>query len=201
MFYVDTYPIFGVVYRSEEKKSAIGIGANLNSGESYDDVHIDMAVEILKAMLKPAESVEYDADCFSNVDYSSECPLSHSFRLRLIPCAEDDKKALVGFITRIDLPETLDDDKVRTLKMLVRRIFMVCSRPSTYPLFLSSFRSLSHHPTLLSIDLISCYSVTLSQTPPPPTPSRNLRKTSRPCMLSSWRISQAIIRSGGSIRA
>ena len=65
--------MFGMTYRSEEKKPAIGIGANLNSGEGYDDVHIDMVVEILKAMLKPAENVEYYVGCFSNVQYSREC--------------------------------------------------------------------------------------------------------------------------------
>ena len=41
---------------------------------------------------------------------------------------EEDKKVLCQVLGRLHLPETVDDDKIRTLKLLVHNVFTVCSR-------------------------------------------------------------------------
>ena len=43
-------------------------------------------------------------------------------RACLIPCAEEDKKALCQMLGKLHLPEEVDDDKVRVLKLLVTNL-------------------------------------------------------------------------------
>ena len=38
---------------------------------------------------------------------------------------EDDKKVLCQVLGRLHLPETVDDDKIRTIKLLVHHVFTV----------------------------------------------------------------------------
>lgn len=47
---------------------------------------------------------------------------------------EEDKKVLCQVLGRLYLPETVDDDKIRTLKLLVQNVFTVCSGSLLPPL-------------------------------------------------------------------
>lgn len=48
---------------------------------------------------------------------------------------EEDKKVLCQVLGRLDLPETVDDDKIRTLKLLVQNVFTVRSDSLLLPSF------------------------------------------------------------------
>ena len=48
---------------------------------------------------------------------------------------EDDKKVLCQVLGRVYLPETVDDDKIRTLKLLVHNVFTV--RPLFLPVLIT----------------------------------------------------------------
>ena len=82
-------------------------------GQTIDDgVHLDLAEDILKALFKD--------DMLS---------MSRLTRLCMVVVAddavEDDKKVLCQVLGRLHLPETVDDDKIRTIKLLVHNVFTV----------------------------------------------------------------------------
>ena len=83
---------------------------------------------------------------------------------------EEDKKVLCQVLGRLHLPETVDDDKIRTLKLLVHNVF-------TVPLLFHSLR-------LLTMPLGS--SADRSETCPPATPSPNSTRRSARSMPTSW---------------
>ncbi|KII87700.1 hypothetical protein PLICRDRAFT_30295 [Plicaturopsis crispa FD-325 SS-3] len=70
-------------------------------GQSADDtIQIDMASDIIKAL-------------FSKDIQRESCPGAYGAR------AEDDKKVLCQLLGKLYIPDTLDDDKLRTLKLLM----------------------------------------------------------------------------------
>ena len=84
-------------------------------GQTIDDgVHLDLAEDILKALFKDdMESALRRVSCSDFNDHGD---------------IEEDKKVLCQVLGRLHLPETVDDDKIRTLKLLVHNVFTVCSR-------------------------------------------------------------------------
>ena len=95
-------------------------------GQTIDDgMHLDLAEDILKALFND------DMESASRV-VSCVVMLAHDD-------AEEDKKVLCQVLGRLHLPETVDDDKIRTLKLLVHNVF-------TVPLF-SPFSSYTRFPS------------------------------------------------------
>jgi condensin complex subunit 3 len=93
-------------------------------GQTIDDgVHLELAEDILKALFNDdMESASCLVWC-GDVTYDGD--------------VEEDKKVLCQVLGRLHLPETVDDDKIRTLKLLVHNVFTVlflsCARFPTDP--------------------------------------------------------------------
>ena len=82
-------------------------------GQTIDDgVHLDLAEDILKALFKD----------------EMQSTFRHASRELCADDAdiEEDRKVLCQVLERLYLPETVDDDKIKTLKLLVHNVFTVC---------------------------------------------------------------------------
>ena len=88
-------------------------------GQTIDDgVHLDLAEDILKALFKDdMESASRHLLFF----------MPSSMLTNDCGDVEDDKKVLCQVLGRLHFPETVDDDKIRTVKLLVQNIFTVRS--------------------------------------------------------------------------
>jgi condensin complex subunit 3 len=83
-------------------------------GQTIDDgVHLDLAEDILKALFN------------DDMPSASRLVLRGWRWLLTMVYVEDDKKVLCQILERVYLPETVDDDKIRTLKLLVHNVFTV----------------------------------------------------------------------------
>jgi condensin complex subunit 3 len=82
-------------------------------GQTGDElIHVDLACDILRALF----SKEIGSKCNSAV--------SLSWLNRDI---EDNRKVLCQVLGKLYLPETVDDDKIRTVKLLVHNLLQVGS--------------------------------------------------------------------------
>ena len=88
-------------------------------GQTIDDgMHLDLAEDILKALF--------------NDDMESASRVVLYVVMLAHDDVEEDKKVLCQVLGRLHLPETVDDDKIRTLKLLVHNVFTV---PLPFPFF------------------------------------------------------------------
>lgn len=89
----------------------------------------------------------------------------------LIASVEEDKKTLCQLLGKLYLPDQVDDDKLRSLKLLIHNL-------SSVRLSLHSTPSFTHSP--------SPHSAAHYATPPPETPSPNSKPASTKSTNSSW---------------
>lgn len=69
-----------------------------------DSIHLDLAADVVREALVGKYESKRDLD---------------EYRMRSNAIAEDEKKALCQMLGKLYLPDEADDDKVRTLKLLV----------------------------------------------------------------------------------
>ena len=82
-------------------------------GQTIDDgVHLGLAKDILKALFKD--------DMLSMSRLTGLCMV-----VVADDAVEDDKKVLCQVLGWLHLPETVDDHKIRTIKLLVHNVFTV----------------------------------------------------------------------------
>lgn len=81
----------------------------IRNGSEKDPVQLELAADIVKALF--------------SVDYDSKPPQTHlAQRQVLTASSEEDKKALCQMLGKLHMPDEVDDDKVRTLKLLVSNL-------------------------------------------------------------------------------
>lgn len=92
-----------------------------------DQIHIDLASDIIKALFNDdLESAFVYVMCRNLV------------RVMLIASVEEDKKTLCQLLGKLYLPDQVDDDKLRSLKLLIHNLSSVRTSPSLTPLPLHS---------------------------------------------------------------
>ena len=80
-------------------------------------MQLELAADIVKALF--------------SVDYDSKPSQPHlAQRQVLTASSEEDKKALCQMLSKLHMPDEVDDDKVRTLKLLVSNLRSVRFSPS-----------------------------------------------------------------------
>jgi condensin complex subunit 3 len=83
-----------------------------------ETIHIDLASDIARALFD-------DKMISMSITFRSE-PLTNA------EIAEEDKKVLYQVLGRLYLPDKVDDDKIRTLKLLLHNLNSVSSSENLY---------------------------------------------------------------------
>lgn len=76
-----------------------------------DPIHIDLATDIARALF----NADYNSAFSSRLTFDAQ--IAHK-----MPFPEDDKKVLCQMLGKLCLPDEVDDDKIRILKLLITNL-------------------------------------------------------------------------------